>query len=84
MASRSRFLIVEKTTKGKNFSVTVHGNGSDVLAVVADQVMKCADRVKGLRIMNANPFHVVRKKPTPKSAQQAVLLTEPEATQIRG
>lgn len=54
---RNRYLIVEKKTKGKSFTITLMGTGSDLLRVVGEQVNGIEKQVRGLRIMNAqSPF----------------------------
>lgn len=62
MGKRSRYLIVEKNTKGKTFTVTLMGTGSDLLRLVGEQVNGIEKQMRGLRIMNAQSPFAARAK----------------------
>lgn len=78
---RSRYLIVEKKTKGKTFTVTLMGTGTDLLRVVGEQVNGIEKQVRGLRIMNAQspfaarPARAKAEKPALEKASQLDLRT---------
>lgn len=65
-----RYLIVEKKTKGKTFTLTLMGTGGDLLKRIGDKVNELEKDVRGVRIVNAQSPFVSRVSRAKKQEQE--------------